>query len=227
MNSSSFPHCLPLVPANFGDVRPLLPPREPMFIHPCICSTASLFCLACPMKIDSNLGSTHFPSPAPPPANERPELFTDLMRTLMNTDFEQNHSFPALSVSRTKTRLPSPCGGSTNCGADRKSIMRMFMQSTSAKEQLDLIELMKDENHFFSRLWDSQNGDSLDFVTSGSLCGRCKPFYMQKFRSMLYCYRILCGGDISRMISIHSGRFKNGKFVAAKFKNKCYHSCMD
>ncbi len=116
------------------------------------------------------------------------------------------------------------CGGSKRCTVDRTCLMNKFRRATSAQQQLDILEIMKDENRFFTRLWNSQNGDSHDDpITSGALCTRCKPFYLQKFGSMLYCYKILCDGDLARMIPIHSELFENEKFIAAQFKNKCSH----
>jgi hypothetical protein len=91
----------------------------------------------------------------------------------------------------------------------------------STIEQLRILEQVKDENRFFGRLWDKEiSGSSADFITIGDICGACSAYYKQKMRTVLYCYKVHCKGDINVFIGKHgeSGRMEDGAIVMNNFK---------
>jgi hypothetical protein len=128
------------------------------------------------------------------------------------------------SASSSSTLAKGKCGGSTTCKDDRAALMVRLQNAVTAREQIDLVTVMIAENRLFKRLWEKLAGNS-DSITTGSLCGKCKPFYQNKI-GMLRCLKYLCDGDLERMAKFHgrvAGQMKDGAFVMNNFKTLCTH----
>ncbi len=125
--------------------------------------------------------------------------------------------------------VEAKCGGVVEdvCKKSRDALSSCFRRAGSALEQLGVLEQMKDENRIFKRLFEKDvSTSSADPITTGALCGRCSPFYKQKMRTVLLCYKKHCNGDIARFLEkhrLHSGneRVVDGKVVMAKFNAAC------
>jgi hypothetical protein len=128
------------------------------------------------------------------------------------------------SSASSSTLAKGKCGGSTTCKDDRAALMVRLQNAVTAREQIDLVTVMIAENRLFKRLWEKLAGNS-DSITTGSLCGKCKPFYQNKI-GMLRCLKYLCDGDLERMAKFHgrvAGQMKDGAFVMNNFKTLCTH----
>jgi hypothetical protein len=122
------------------------------------------------------------------------------------------------------------CGGATvvECNRSRRDLKSCLSRAATAVEQLGVIEQMKDENRFLKRLWDKEvSGSTADPITVGSICGACQNLYKHKMRTLLYCYKVRCRGDMARFLSQHGERVINGKIVINNFTSVCKHGIVD
>jgi hypothetical protein len=113
-----------------------------------------------------------------------------------------------------------------DCTASRQSLMKSLTKASTAQEQLEILALLLADNSLFQRLWDKEYSvpPVEDTLKTCHLCSKCKPFYNEKFASILNCYLNLCEGDLARLASYHPEKFVGGKLVLGKFKSKCRHA---
>jgi hypothetical protein len=113
-----------------------------------------------------------------------------------------------------------------DCVASRLELLNCLARASNCLEQLEIIQRIKNENRFFSRLWDKSVGTSTgDRITTGALCSKCNTWYKQKCVTILNCFKVHCGGDIGLFLTVNgvNGRIVGGRIVLGEFKLKCTH----
>ena len=136
---------------------------------------------------------------------------------------------PAPVITLTPgSNIEAKCGGveKKECREGRAEISSRLLRATTYAEQLQLLELAKNENRFFKRLWDKKVGaTTTDQITVGALCGSCLGYYRQKICTALYCFKEHCGGDLElfRSTNATNGRIALGKIVFSQFDRSCTH----
>jgi hypothetical protein len=126
--------------------------------------------------------------------------------------------------------LEAKCGGVTKaiCKASHSNLKEMLRRAPSAVEQLRVIEQMKDENRFFKRLWDKAvSGSGADFISINSICNPCGMIYKHKIRTLLFCFKVRCRGDMARFLGVHGDRVVDGKIIMEGFTRVCQHAEVD
>ena len=93
-------------------------------------------------------------------------------------------SFHIPSTPLIRTNIELKCGGELDCSSSRRGLMSSLQRAADSSQQLDIIEAIKNENRFFSRIWAKSVGTSEgDQITTGALC--------QKYTSWLKCIAVV------------------------------------
>jgi hypothetical protein len=160
---------------------------------------------------------------------EPTELASDLLkRTTVDGSCSSNY-VPVVYESTEVVSYPveALCGGISTkmCNSKRADLKSCLARSSTAIEQLRILEQIKDDNRFFKRLWDKTvSGSSADPISVTSLCGPCGTYFKQKMRTLLYCFKVHCCGDMARFEVQHREAIEaSGKIRIADFKTVCNH----